>query len=165
VRTLEGSRDGSALRVAVVASRFDKSGGGIVSALCSGAVDAARELGVPEDAVDVVWVPGAFELPLAAQHLAETGRYDAIACVGAVVRGETAHFDFVAGGAARGVMDVGREFGLPVTFGVVTTDTVEQAQARAGGNVRNSGREAMIAAIELANLLRQVDALDGPREE
>ncbi len=164
MHTFEGARDGAALRVAVVASRFDKTGGGIVTRLCEGAVAAAREFGVADDALDVFWVPGAFELPVAAQRLAGSGRYDAIACVGAVIRGETAHFDFVAGGAARGVMDVGREFGMPVTFGVVTTDTVEQAEARSGGNVRNSGREAMIAAIELANLLRQVDR-PAPREE
>lgn len=163
MRTFEGSRDGATLRVAVVASRFDKTGGGIVTRLCDGAVEAARECGVPEDALDVFWVPGAFELPVAAQRIAGSGRYDAIACVGAVIRGETAHFDFVAGGAARGIMDVGREFGMPVTFGVVTTDTVEQAEARSGGDVRNSGREAMIAAIELVSLLRQVDR--PPREE
>jgi 6,7-dimethyl-8-ribityllumazine synthase len=164
VRTFEGSRDGAALRVAIVASRFDKSGGGIVTRLCDAAVDAARECGVPDGALDVFWVSGAFELTVAAQRIARTGRYDAIACIGAVIRGETAHFDFVAGGAARGVMDVGREFAMPVTFGVVTTDTVEQAEARSGGDVRNSGREAMIAAIELATLLRQIDR-PGPREE
>jgi 6,7-dimethyl-8-ribityllumazine synthase len=165
MRTVEGSRDGSALRVAVVASRFDKTGGGIVQALCDGAVATARECGVPGDAIDVVWVPGAFELPLAARRLARTGRYDAIACVGAVIRGETSHFDFVAGGAARGIMDVGREFAMPVTFGVITSETVAQAQERAGGRVRNSGREAMIAAIEMATLLPQVDCLDGPSQE
>ena len=159
---IAGGRDASDLRVAVVASRFDKTGGGIVARLCDGAVEAARERGVPDAQIDVAWVPGAFELPLAAQRLAATGRYDAIACVGAVIRGETSHFDFVAGGAARGIMDVGLQVGMPVTFGVVTTDTVAQAEARAGGDVRNSGREAMIAAIEMALLLQAVDCLAEP---
>ena len=154
--TYRGSLDGSSLRVAVVASRFDKTGGGIVESLCSAAVDAAREHGVPEGALDVVWVPGAFELPSAAQRLAETGAYDAIACVGAVIRGETAHFDFVAGEAARGIAEVARRYGLPVAFGVITSDTVDQARARAGGTVRNQGREAMAAAIEMADLFRQL---------
>ena len=102
--------------------------------------------------LDVVWVPGAFELPMAARWLAESGEYDAIACVGAVIRGETPHFDFVAGEAARGIAEVAREWGLPVTFGVITSDNLAQAQARSGGAVGNKGREAMLAAIEMATL-------------
>ena len=150
----EGPLDGSELRVAVVVSRFNEL---ITERLLEGAKRTASEHGVTEDALDVVWVPGAFELPMAAQRLAESGQYDAIACVGAVIRGETPHFDFVAGEAARGVADVAREFGLPVTFGVITSDTVEQAQARAGGAVGNTGREAMLAAIEMATLFRILD--------
>jgi 6,7-dimethyl-8-ribityllumazine synthase len=98
-------------------------------------------------------VPGAFELPMAARALASTRRYDAIACVGAVIRGETPHFDFICNEAARGIAQVGTDFAIPVTFGVITSDTVEQAQARAGGAVGNKGRESMLAAIEMATLL------------
>lgn len=148
-KTLEGPLDGSALRVAVVVSRFNEL---ITEKLRDGAVSTALECGVPDEAIDVVWVPGAFELPMAARWLAEAGQYDAIACVGAVIRGETPHFDFVAGEAARGIAEVAREWGLPVTFGVITSDTLAQAQARAGGTVGNKGREAMLAAIEMATL-------------
>jgi 6,7-dimethyl-8-ribityllumazine synthase len=156
MRTFEGSLDAASLRVAVVVARFNEL---ITEKLLEGAVATAREHGVAEHNLDVVWVPGAFELPLAARALAATERYDAIACVGAVIRGETPHFDFVAGEAARGVAAVSADFGIPATFGVITSDTVEQAQARAGGAVGNKGREAMLAAIEMATLLPQVEGL------
>jgi len=149
MRTLEGPLDGAGLRVAIVVSRFNEL---ITERLLQGAVAAAREHGIADDALDVVWVPGAFELPAAARWLAQSGRYDAIACMGAVIRGETPHFDYVAGEAARGISAAAREFELPVTFGVVTANTVEQARARAGGAVGNRGREAMLAAIEMATL-------------
>ena len=155
MRTFEGSLDASALHVAVVVSRFNEL---ITERLLEGALATAREHGVADHNLDVVWVPGAFELPLAARALAETGRYQAIACVGAVIRGETPHFDFVAGEAARGIADVAADYGMPVAFGVITSDTVEQAQARAGGAVGNKGRESMLAAIEMATLL---PALEG----
>jgi 6,7-dimethyl-8-ribityllumazine synthase len=155
VRTLEGPLDGAGLRLAVVVSRFNEL---ITERLLQGAVETARECGVYDDSLDVVWVPGAFELPTAALWLANSARYDAIACVGAVIRGETPHFDFVAGEAARGIAQVARESGLPVTFGVITADTLTQAQARAGGAVGNKGREAMLAAIEMATLRRLVKA-------
>lgn len=160
-RTFEGPLDGASLRVAVVVSRFNEL---ITEKLLAGAVDTALECGVPDESIDVVWVPGAFELPMAAQWLADSGAYDAIACVGAVIRGETPHFDFVAGEAARGIADVARESGLPVTFGVITSDTLAQAQARAGGTVGNKGREAMLAAIEMATLRPLVDASMARRE-
>jgi 6,7-dimethyl-8-ribityllumazine synthase len=155
VRTVEGTIDGSGLRVAIVVARFNEL---ITERLLQGAVDTAREHGVADEAIEVVWVPGAFELPMAAQRLARSARFDAIACCGAVIRGETPHFDFVAGEAARGVARVALESGLPVTFGVITSDNVEQAQARAGGAVGNKGREAMLAAIEMANVLNAIDA-------
>ena len=158
MRTIEGPLDGSTLRVAVVVSRFNEM---ITEKLLQGATDTAREHGVPEHAIDVVWVPGAFELPMAARRLAASGRYDAIACVGAVIRGQTPHFDFVAGEAARGIMDVARDFPIPVTFGVITSDNVEQAQARAGGAVGNKGREAMLAAIEMATLFPLIEGAEG----
>ena len=155
MRTFEGSLDASALHVAIVVSRFNEL---ITERLLEGAIATAREHGVADHNLDVVWVPGAFELPLAARALAGTGRYQAIACVGAVIRGETPHFDFVAGEAARGIADVAADYGLPVAFGVITSDTVEQAQARSGGAVGNKGRESMLAAIEMATLL---PALEG----
>lgn len=150
MRTFEGSLDASGLHVAVVVSRFNEL---ITERLLDGALATAREHGVADHNLDVVWVPGAFELPLAARALADTGRYHAIACVGAVIRGETPHFDFVAGEAARGIAEVAADYGMPVAFGVITSDTVEQAQARAGGAVGNKGRESMLAAIEMATLL------------
>ena len=154
--TYEGTLDAAGLRVAVVVARFNEL---ITERLLQGAVETAREHGVDPERTDTVWVPGAFELPMAARALAASGRYDAIACVGAVIRGETPHFDFVAGAAARGVAQVAADFTMPVTFGVITSDTVEQAQARAGGAVGNKGREAMLAAIEMATLL---PTLEGP---
>lgn len=154
MRTFEGSLDASSLHVAVVVARFNEL---ITERLLEGALATAREHGVADHNLDVVWVPGAFELPMAARALAETGRYDAIACVGAVIRGETPHFDFVAGEAARGIAEVAADYGLPVAFGVITSDTVEQAQARAGGAVGNKGRESMLAAIEMATLLPMLE--------
>ena len=149
----DGAVDGSGMRVAVVAALFNDQ---ITKRLCDGAVATAREHGVDDEAIDVFWVPGAFELPLVAQELAATGAYDAIACVGAVVRGETPHFDFVAGEAARGIMEVGRESGVPVGFGLITSDTLAQAEARSGGSVGNKGSEAMYAALHVAVLLHQI---------
>jgi 6,7-dimethyl-8-ribityllumazine synthase len=155
VHTLEGPLDGSALRIAVVVSRFNQL---ITERLLDGAVATAREHGVSDDHLDVIWVPGAFELPQAARRLAATSAYDAIVCVGAVIRGETPHFDYICSEAARGIYEVARDFGLPVQFGVLTTDNVEQAQARAGGKVGNKGREAMLAGIEMATLFAQIGA-------
>ena len=160
MRTFEGPLDGAGLRVAIAASRFNEQ---ITERLLEGAVAAAHEHGVAADTVDVVWVPGAFELPSAARWLAHSRRYDAIVCIGAVIRGETPHFDYVAGAAARGVGAVAWEFDLPVTFGVVTANTVDQARARAGGTVGNRGREAMLAAIEMATLRALIASSAIPR--
>ena len=157
---IEGTPDGTGRRVAIVVSRFNEL---ITERLRDGAVETALEAGVHDSHIDVVWVPGAFELPMVAKRLATSGDYDAIACVGAVIRGETPHFDFVAGEAARGVMDVALETGVPVTFGVITSDNVEQARARAGGAVGNKGREAMLAALELADLQARLP-VDMPAE-
>ena len=159
MRTIEGSLGGSGLRVAIVAARFDKAG--VIDGLIAGAVETAAECSVADDALTLVRVPGAFELPAAAQRLAASGGYDAIVCIGAVVRGETPHFEYVAGEAARGIADVSREFGLPVSFGVITADTEGQARARAGGDVRNNGREAMLAAVEMAILFQRLPSAGG----
>jgi len=152
---IEAVPDGSGRRVAVVVARFNEL---ITERLRDGAVETAREAGVLEDRIDVVWVPGAFELPMVAKHLASSGDYDAIVCVGAVIRGETPHFDFVAGEAARGILDAALATGVPVTFGVITSDNVEQARERAGGSVGNKGREAMLAALEVADLFARLPA-------
>ena len=158
----DGDVDATGLRAAIVVSLFNDQ---FTKRLCDGAIATAKDLGVDDDDIAVFWVPGAFELPLVAQELAITGAYDAIACVGAVVRGETPHFNFVAGEAARGIMEVSRETGVPIGFGVITADTLAQAEARAGGTVANRGSEAMYAALHVAALLRSVDALDAAAVE
>ena len=148
-RSYEGSFDGRNLRVAVIASRFNET---IARSLLDGAVDCLVRHGVTDNDITVAWVPGAFELPAAAKRLAESGEVDAIVCVGAVIRGETPHFDYVAGHAAHGVGNASLTTGIPITFGVLTTETVEQAANRAGGKMGNKGFEAALAAIEIANL-------------
>jgi 6,7-dimethyl-8-ribityllumazine synthase len=148
-RTFEGSFEGAHLRVAIVASRFNEA---LVERLVDGAVDCLVRHGVPDEYISTTWVPGAFELPMAAKRLAASGEVDAVVCVGAVVRGETPHFDFVAGAAAHGITDAALETGVPITFGVLTTDDADQASDRAGGKMGNKGAEAALAAIEMANL-------------
>ena len=149
MRTFQGSYDARDLRVAIVASRFNES---ITKKLVEGALDCLERHGVPEDKVWVVWVPGAFELPSAARRIVTSGEVDAVVCVGVVIRGETPHFDFVAGGAASGIAKTAASGGVPVIFGVLTTDTSEQAEARAGGKMGNKGFDSALAAIEMANL-------------
>ena len=144
-------------RIAIVVSRFHEH---VTSRLLEGAIAGLRQHGVADDAVDVAWVPGAFEIPLIAQRFASTNAYDAVICLGAVVRGETAHFDLVAGEAARGIAAVARETGIPVIFEVLATETLAQAEARAGGDRGNRGWDAAGSALEMADLL---DAL--PKEE
>lgn len=146
----KGDYDARGLRVAIVAGRFNET---IGRRLVDGALDCLRRHAVSDDDISVTWVPGAFEIPLAAKRLAASGEYDAVVTVGAVIRGETPHFDFVAGHAANGVGRASLETGVPIAFGVLTTDTTEQAEARAGGKMGNKGFEAAMAAIEMASLL------------
>jgi len=155
-RTLEGGLDGQDLTLAIVVSRFNKR---LTERLLGGAQEALAKHGVDPERVDVVHVPGSFELPLTAQRLAETGRYQAVVCLGCVVRGETPHFDYVAGQAASGIARVGLDTRVPVIFGVVTADTLQQALDRAGGREGNKGFDAVLTAIEMANLLKKLDAL------
>jgi len=150
-RVLEGTLDGAGLRVCVVVSRWNEF---VTRRLLEGAETVLRERGVADGDVTVAWVPGAFELPTAAKWAAASGRYDAVVCLGAVIRGETAHFEYVAGGAAEGIRQAAQETGVPVIFGVLTVDTVEQALSRAGGKDGHKGEEAALAAIEMANLRR-----------
>ena len=149
-RYYEGRLDARRLRVAIVASRFNET---IGKRLVGGALDCLRRHGAPEDDISIVWVPGAFELPLVARRIAASGEVDAVVCVGAVIRGETAHFDFVAGNAARGIGEAALVTGVPITLGVLTTDDTEQAAERAGGKLGNKGAEAALAAIEMVNLM------------
>ena len=147
--TYEGSFDGRNLRVAIVAGRFNET---IVKQLVEGALDCLRRHNVKESDVHVVWVPGAFEIPSTAKRLALSGEVDAIVCLGAVIRGETAHFDYVAGHASNGIGAVALETGLPITNGVLTTENVAQATDRAGGKMGNKGFEAALAALEMTSL-------------
>ena len=158
-RSIEGSYEGRHLRVAVVGSRFNET---ISKQLVDGAIDCLKRHGVPDEFVTVAWVPGAFELPSAAKRIAASGEVDAIVCIGVVIRGDTAHFDFVAGHAMNGIGQVALETGVPVTAGVLTTETAEQAADRAGGKMGNKGFEAALAAIEMANLFA---ALPKPQTE
>jgi 6,7-dimethyl-8-ribityllumazine synthase len=151
--TYEGSLQGAGLRIAVVVSRFNDD---VTSNMLDGAREALTKHGVSDDDITIAHVPGAFELPLAARRLAETKRYDAIVCLGTVIRGETPHFDFISAEAARGVMNAGLDTGVPCVFGVTTPNDKQQALERAGGKKGNKGFDAVETAIEMANVLRQV---------
>ncbi len=150
-----GTPDGSGRRFAVAASRFNES---ITDRLVAGALDALTRHGTSIDDIDVVWVPGAWELPMITRRLLNSDRYHAIVAIGAVIRGDTPHFDIVAGEASRGLASVSAEFDVPVTMGVLTCDTMEQAEARAGGAHGNKGWDAAMAALELADLFDRLDA-------
>ena len=148
-----GQLDADGLRIAVVASRFNEA---VVDRLVDGAVDTLLRHGASIDDVSVSWVPGAWELPVVARAHAASGTVDAVVALGAVVRGSTPHFDYVAGEAASGCAAVQREFGIPVAFGVLTTDTWDQAVERAGGKLGNKGGEAALTAVETANLIKDI---------
>lgn len=150
---LEGSLDGKGMRVCVVVSRWNEF---VTARLLEGAVRTLAERGLADDDIVTAWVPGAFEVPTAAKWAAESGRFDAVICLGAVIRGETAHFEYVAGGAAEGIRVVSQATGVPVIFGVLTVDSVEQALARAGGKDGHKGSESAQAAIEMASLRKQL---------
>ncbi len=150
---IEGSLVASDARFAIVAGRFNEF---ITRPLLEGALDALRRHGADLDAVDVAWCPGAFEIPLVAKKMAASGTYDAVICLGAVIRGATSHYDYVAGGVASGIAEAASSTGVPVLFGVLTVDTIEQAIERAGTKAGNKGAEAAAGAIEMVNLLRQL---------
>ena len=149
--TFEGRLWGQGLSIAIVVARFNEL---VTRPLLSGAQDGLASHGVEPEDVDVAWVPGSFEIPVTARKLAESGRYQAIVCLGAVIRGETPHFDHVANQASSGIGRVALDTGLPVIFGIITADTLEQALERAGGKMGNKGYDAAVAAIEMANLMR-----------
>lgn len=145
--------DGRGLRIAIIASRFNDA---IVRNLLDGALHTLRRLGVADDAIELAWVPGAFELPIAAQAVARSGRCDAVICLGAVIRGATPHFDIVAAQTAAGIARVATDTGIPVIFGVLTTNTTNQAIERAGTKAGNKGTDAAVGAIEMAQLMPQL---------
>jgi 6,7-dimethyl-8-ribityllumazine synthase len=150
VNHIEGNLSAEGRTFGIVASRFNDF---VVKALLEGAVEAIRRHGGDAGAVDVAWVPGSYEIPLVARELALSGRYDAVICLGAVIRGATAHFDYVAGGAAGGISNVALQTGVPVIFGVITTESIEQAIERAGTKMGNKGFEAAVSAMEMADLM------------
>ncbi len=154
-RVLEGNFDGNGMKVAIVCSRFNDF---IVKPLLHGAEDCLVRHGVAADDIAVAWVPGAYEIPMVAKRLAVSGNYDAVIALGAVIRGATTHYDFVAGGASNGLASAMLETGVPIMFGVITTESIEQAIERAGTKAGNKGAEAAISAIEMVNLLKAIDA-------
>jgi 6,7-dimethyl-8-ribityllumazine synthase len=153
-RVIEGDLSVRDVRIACVAARFNDF---VVEALVRGALDTLRRHGLPEKQIEIVRVPGSFEIPLVLRKLAMSRRYDALIALGAVIRGDTPHFDYVAGECASGIGRVALESGVPIAFGVLTTDTVEQAMDRAGGKAGNKGADAALTAIEMVNLLRRLE--------
>ncbi len=151
---IEGNLTATGRSFGVVAARFNEF---VVKPMLDGALNAIERHGGDLEAVDVAWVPGSYEIPLAAKKMALSGRYDAMICLGAVIRGSTAHFDYVAGGATNGIAKVSLETNLPVIFGVITTETIEQAIERAGTKMGNKGFEAAVTAIEMADLMARLD--------
>ncbi len=153
-RVIEGQLDAEGQRIGIVVGRFNSL---IGKELLGGALDCVSRHGGDADTVDVAWVPGAFEIPLVAKKMASSGSYEAVICLGAVIKGATPHFDYVANEAAKGIASVSSETGVPVIFGILTTDTIEQALERAGSKAGNKGWDAAAAAIEMVNLLRALD--------
>lgn len=153
MKKLEGNLVASGKKFAIVASRFNEF---IVSKLVSGAEDAFLRHGVDGDDISLAWVPGAFEIPLTAKKLAESGKYDAVVCVGAVIRGATSHYDYVCNEVSKGIASVGLNTNVPVIFGIVTTENIEQAIERAGTKAGNKGFDAAVSAIEMVNLFDNI---------
>ncbi|MCH6557071.1 MAG: 6,7-dimethyl-8-ribityllumazine synthase [Nitrospirae bacterium] len=158
MKELAGKQDAAGLRVGLVVSRYNEF---VTSRLLAGAVEVLTKAGAGEEGIEVAWVPGAFEIPLVARRLARSGRFDAVICLGAVIRGETPHFEYISREASRGIAQASLDSDLPVIFGVLTTDTVEQAMERAGAPERNRGAEAAHTAIEMASLLRKLPETRG----
>ena len=153
MKKIEGNVVGSGIKVGIVAARFNEF---IVSKLVGGAQDALVRHGVSDEDIEVAYVPGAFEIPLIAKKMADTRKYDAIICLGAVIRGSTSHYDYVCAEVSKGVASVGLDAGIPVLFGVLTTDTIEQAIERAGTKAGNKGYDTACSAIEMVNLIKNI---------
>jgi len=155
VKEFVGETESQGFKIGVVVSRFNEL---ITEGLLAGALNTLKEAGIADEAITLVRVPGSFEIPLAAQRLAQTGKLEAIVCLGAVIRGETPHFEYICLQASNGVREVALKYDLPVTFGIITADTVEQALARADVEGRNKGSEAATSAVEMANLMKDLEA-------
>ena len=153
MKTIEGKLIEEGLKVGIVVARFNEF---IGSKLLSGAIDGLVRHGMNDDDIEVAWVPGAFEIPVMAQRMAQSKKYDAIICLGAVIKGSTSHYDYVCAEVSKGVASVSLQFGLPVMFGVLTTDNIEQAIERAGTKAGNKGYDCALSAIEMANMFRQM---------
>ena len=153
MKTIEGNMIATGIKVGIVASRFNEF---ITSKLIGGALDGLRRHEANEDDIELVWVPGAFEIPLAAEKMAESGKYDAVICLGAVIRGNTSHYDYVCAEVSKGIAHVSLNVKMPVMFGVLTTDTIEQAIERAGTKAGNKGYDCALSAIEMVNVLKQL---------
>lgn len=154
MRVLEGKLVSEDIKVGIIAARFNEI---IVSKLIGGALDGLKRHNVKEEDIDLAWVPGAFEIPLVAEKMAQSGRYDAVICLGAVIRGATTHYDYVCNEVSKGIAHVSLESKIPVMFGVVTTENIEQAIERAGSKAGNKGYDCALGAIEMVNLLRQIE--------
>ncbi len=154
MKVFEGNVVSENIRVGIVAARFNEF---IVSKLVGGALDGLKRHGVNEEDVDVAWVPGAFEIPLIAKKMANSGKYDAVICVGAVIRGSTTHYDYVCSEVSKGIAAVSMNSDIPVMFGVITTENIEQAIERAGSKAGNKGYDCALGAIEMVNLIREIE--------
>lgn len=155
MNTFEGKLVSDDMKIGLVAARFNEF---IVSKLIGGAMDALTRHDVKEENIDLAWVPGAFEIPLIAQKMADSGKYDAVICLGAVIRGATSHYDYVCNEVSKGIAHVSLNSGIPVLFGVVTTENIEQAIERAGTKAGNKGYDSAMAAIEMVNLIKTIEA-------
>lgn len=153
MRVIEGVYSGEGLKIGIIASRFNEF---ITSKLVSGAQDCLTRHGVADDDISVAWVPGAFEIPVIAKQMASSGKYDAVICVGAVIRGATSHYDYVCAEVSKGIAAVSLESGKPVLFGILTTDTIEQAIERAGTKAGNKGTDCAMSALEMINLMKNI---------
>ncbi len=153
MKVIEGIYNGEGLKIGIIASRFNEF---ITSKLVSGAQDCLTRHGVADGDISVAWVPGAFEIPVIAKKMASSGKYDAVICVGAVIRGATSHYDYVCAEVSKGIAAVSLETGLPVLFGILTTDTIEQAIERAGTKAGNKGTDCAMSALEMVNLMKNI---------
>ena len=153
MKIYEGNLTGESIRVGIVVARFNEF---ITSKLLSGALDCLRRENVADEDIEVAWVPGAFEIPLIASEMAQSGRYDAVICLGAIIRGNTSHYDYVCSEVSKGIAQISLKTGLPVMFGVLTTENIEQAIERAGSKAGNKGSECAHGAIEMVNLMRSM---------
>lgn len=151
----EGKLVSDGIKIGIVNARFNEF---ITSKLLAGALDGLKRRGVRDEDIDIAWVPGAFEIPLIAQKMAESGKYDAVICLGAVIRGSTSHYDYVCAEVSKGIATVSLQAQIPVLFGVLTTDTIEQAIERAGTKAGNKGYDCALSAVEMVNLIREIEA-------